>query len=433
MNFFTCSLTLLLAASATANPFAPKVTKNTAKRNYVGRLLKGAKATANSQIRKLDEQDEQEVDITGYSLKFEKCQFVKQYDDEAAEDEDMGTVLATKRFIIFRLCPNGACSTCNYGFGEYIVDMDTYLESTVEYMQEQQEDYCQACDECGQDEEEEEEEEEGDEDEDRRRKLSRRRKLAVDCDTCYDECQNIENMEENGYLDASEYTECQNIYEDEDTGVVYYAGAMCASSGTKIKIGLFTDEYCSVQDESGLNIESLLQDDNDDGVTMQLSYHLLKKVVAEDECVADCLQVDENEDENDDGEEKEAETAEVCQQLYEAAGKCESSNGFDNGIDYSNYNGEDGWSYANQMAQEELVCDFMSSLVAGTYDQSGEIVVAGGRSTESGGVKVTSGQKVSLSLFILGTAGLAGYAVMLHSQLTQGAKADLSNQGGAMA
>jgi hypothetical protein len=42
-------------------------------------------------------------------------------------------------------------------------------------------------------------------------------------------------------------------------------------------------------------------------------------------------------------------------------------------------------------------------------------------------------QKFSLTFFILGSVGLAGYAAMMHSQLTKGAKADLSRQGGAMA
>jgi len=424
MQILASTAALLFAASAAANPFAPKVTKNTAKRNYVGRLLKGAKQTSNSQLRKLDgNNDEQEADITGYSLKFEKCQFVKQYDDEAAENEEGGTVLATKRFVIFRLCPNGACSTCESNFGEYIVDMETYLESTLQFKEEEQENYCQSCEECANDDAAEEDADEGDE--------RKRRKLAADCSTCYDECQNIENMEDNGYVDAGEYIECQQIYENENTGVAYYAGATCASSGSRIKIGLFYDEDCSIMDTSGADVESYLQ--NNDGYNMKLSYHLLKQVSHSDVCVADCLQVDEDEGDDDDGEEKEAEVAEVCQELYEAAGKCESAYGFDNGIDYSNYDGGDGWSYANQVAQEELVCDFMSSLKAGTYDETGEIVVSGGRSSDSGGVKTTGGQKFALTFFILGSMGLAGYATMLHGSLTKGAKADLSAQGGAMA
>lgn len=414
MKVFTSAITLFFAVSASANPFAPKVTKNTAKSNYVGRLLKGAKATANSQLRKLDE-DEQEVDITGHSIKFEKCQFVKQYDEDAAENEDSGTVLATKRFVIFRLCPNGACSTCNYNYGEYIVDMESYLEATLEYKQGKQEDYCTACEECGQDDDEADE-------------GGRRRRLEVNCNTCYNQCQNIENMEDNGYLDAAEYIECQKVYENENNGKVYYAGAVCASSGSRIKIGLFYDENCSVMYENA-DIESYLK--NDDGYNMKLSYHLLKQVFPEDECVADCLYVDDYED-DDGNDDAEKETAEVCQQLYESAGKCEEAHGFDNGINYEYYNG-DNWSYANQVAQEELICDFISLLQSGTYDQSGEIDVSGGRTTESDGTKTTGGQKFALTFFIIGTVGLAGYGVVLHNQLTKSAKADLSRQGGAMA
>jgi hypothetical protein len=156
---------------------------------------------------------------------------------------------------------------------------------------------------------------------------------------------------------------------------------------------------------------------------MKLSYHLLKQTFAEGECIASCLMEDEEQNDDDD---KAAEVNEVCEELYEAAGKCESSHGFADGIvDYDNYD--------NQVRNEELVCDFISSLKAGHYDQTGEIVVSGGRTTLGGGATTTGGQKFALTFFILGSVGLAGYAAMLHSQLTKGAKADLSRQGGAMA
>merc|ERR1712238_129401 len=154
--------------------------------------------------------EEQEIDLSGYTVKYVKCQFVKSYDDELAEDEEAGTVLATNRFIIFRLCPS---ESCTYNYGEYLVDMDAYLESAVEYHQEQQE---------------------------------------VSCDTCVDECNDIANMEDNGYVDASNFVQCQQIAEQDD-GTAYYAGAMCANSGAKIKIGVFSDEDCS-QPESGLSV-----------------------------------------------------------------------------------------------------------------------------------------------------------------------------------
>jgi len=151
---------------------------------------------------------------------------------------------------------------------------------------------------------------------------------------------------------------------------------------------------------------------------MKLSYHLLKQAFPESDCVASCLQQD---DDN-----QAAQSAEICQELYEQAGKCESTHGFQNGY-VSNQN------YDNQVQNEALVCDFISSISAGHYDQTGDIVIKGGRTTLRGGMSTSGGQKFALTFFILGSVGLAGYAAMLHQQLTKGAKADLSRQGGAMA
>lgn len=414
------SVTLLFTALgySNANPFAPKVSRNTAKGRMNAKLTRKAKT-----LRKLDGQEEQEVDLTGYSMKFEKCQFVKQYgDEEDGGGEDRDTILSTKRFVIFRMCPDSSCSSCNYNYGEYIVDMETYLEATLGYKQEVQEEYCETCNQCYEWAAEQAENEANGEDEDEEEDEEAAMCQYIDVNSCYAECQNIENMEDNGYMDASEFTECQQLDYEDNYGNVYYAGAMCASSGSRIKIGVFLDEECSIYDSSK-DIESYLQ--NDDGYNMKLSYHLLKQTFAEGECIANCLVEDDEQDNNGD-DEKEAEVNEVCEELYEAAGKCESSHGFEDGIvDYENYD--------NQVRNEELVCDFISSLKAGHYDQTGEIVVSGGRTTLGGGSTTTGGQKFALTFFILGSVGLAGYAAMLHSQLTKGAKADLSRQGGAMA
>jgi len=404
------------AAAGKKNPFAPKVTRNTAKGHMNAKIMGAA-----TPIRKL-EQEEQEVDLTGYSIKFEKCQFVKQYDAEEGGGEENDSILSTKRFVIFRLCPDSSCSSCNYNYGEYLIDMETYLEATLEFKNEQQENYCQTCNQCVEwaaEEAENDDQNGNDEENDEAWKCQN-----INTNSCYEECQNIENMEENGYMDASEFVECQQLDYEDNYGNQFFAGAMCASSGTRIKIGIFTDEDCSNYDSS-LEVENYLQ--NGDGYNMKLSYHLLKQTFASDECVASCLQEDEDQNQqNDDEDEKEPETAEVCENLYEAAGKCEKNHGFESQIvNYENYD--------NQVRNEELVCDFISSLQAGHYDQTGEIVVNGGRTTMGGGSATTGGQKFALTFFILGSVGLAGYAAMLHSQLTKGAKADLSRQGGAMA
>ena len=102
------------AVVASANQFGPIVSSRYAESNYINQLMRGATV-----IRGLQEQEEQnaeaayQVDISSYSIKFQKCQFVKSYDDNLAMNEDSESVLATKRFVVFRLCPNHSCSSCN--------------------------------------------------------------------------------------------------------------------------------------------------------------------------------------------------------------------------------------------------------------------------------------------------------------------------------
>ena len=62
-------------------------------------------------------------------------------------------------------------------------------------------------------------------------------------------------MEENHYIDTTEFLNYQQIYydggdDDNKDANALYAGLMCASSGQKIKIGVFTDDQCMFLDES---------------------------------------------------------------------------------------------------------------------------------------------------------------------------------------
>lgn len=407
-RFVNLALSVVLAAgavSATPFPLTRPQTSNNIRAKKLSKLM--SKAVPHG--RRLDE-DADEIDLSDYSVKFEKCQVVKQWSaEEDGGGEDVDDVLQTNRFIIFRLCPSKYGSSCSSNYGEYLVDLETYLESTVEYLQEQQEAMCEACqDACEQDEEEE------DEDGRKKRELSqwaRRHLEDIDCDSCVDECDKIENMENNGYLEATDYAVCQqlDIEADDDNAPEYWAAAMCASSGEKIKIGVFSDEECT-QHQSSVYVDDYLNG-------FKLSHALLKSVYAGSNIA--CSYYDEDEGAYEENE--------MCMNLYEAAAKCESDHNFQNGYVYEDENG-------NQAKNEEVVCDFISSLKSGAYDAtSGEIALKGKNSVYGGGQKATGGQKFALVVLILGTIGLAVFAASLHSQLTKGGKADLSKQGGQMA
>jgi len=402
----------LVSAKISSQPKSP----NTAEGKYASQLMRGAKPTKNSQLgRRLE--DYYEVDISQYSVKFQKCQFVKSYDDDLAADEDMTTVLATKRFIVFRLCPDNNCNSCNYGYGEYLVDLETYLAATVDYQQESQQEMCDACqNNCNFDDDANNDDGANENDDGNAQRHLAYYTYGVDCATCYDDCMKIENMENNGYRDATDFLECSLVHdpEDDDKGALY-AGPMCASSGFKINIGVFTDQYCSILDE-GKDVDDYLM--NEDGTQAKLSHALLKTVYSDGSCVS-CAASNNG---NDDG--NAGNVNNMCEELYQESAKCENSHGFDNG--YASYNND------YQLAQEESVCDFIDSIKAGSYDEYGEIVVTGANLSSSG-TTTTSGQKLALSFFIFGTIGLAFYAGKLHRQLTKGFGIGLAGQGGTLA
>merc|ERR1712151_691848 len=103
MFFHIGSLVLVaIVAVGSSKPFEGKISPEVSNNAYISRLMQGAHPTNGSQLRQLD-QNGNEVDISSYSLKFQRCQFDKAYDDELAENEDAETVLATKHFVVFRL------------------------------------------------------------------------------------------------------------------------------------------------------------------------------------------------------------------------------------------------------------------------------------------------------------------------------------------
>lgn len=356
-----------------------------------------------------------DIDLTAYSLRFEKCQFVKAYDQNLA-DAGASTVLATQRFVLFRLCPSGSCTKCNSKYGEYMIDMSTYLSTAVDYRKQEQEDMCTACQQNCQYYSNQNNYYNND---NARRLAASSSYSSTDCASCTSACNKIQNMEANYYLDATNFINCQKISDNYNGyGAALYAGPICASQGSKIKIGVFTDADCMFLDASK-DVESYLADENGNG--MKLSHALLKTTYD----TTDCIRCTESV--SDGNGYYTSQTKQVCGTLYSSSAKCESKHGFAALTSNQYYNAN------NQVENESLVCDLISSLKSGTYSQEGEIVVGGSRLYSSGSSSTTGGQKFALTFFIIGTVGLAVYAAMLHSQLIRGGRANLASQGGAMA
>ena len=401
--------------SATATTTAANSVNPTTTINYISKLLQRAAPSSTSRIEKrsLFENhivehvlENNPTDISNFSLRFEKCQFVKEYDDGLAahvKSSHSGTVLAKEDFVIFRLCPsNDSChDSCSKDFGEYVVPLEDYLQETVSYQQHLQEEMCETCNEnCGYE-----------------------NSLKADCDLCVNKCQMVEEMETNGYIDATEFINCQMIFDplDDDLTPVY-AGPVCANNGSKIKIGVFHDEECKIEIPDGYVEEYLT---NRKGQHMKLSHALLKTVYGRNNCIS-CRNPEQQQ-----ANENSNKVLNLCQSLYRDSAKCEKPHGFANGMSvhevYKN----------NQLAQEDTVCDFVETLKGekalskeheifvqkdnskptNPTTRSGQWMAQKGGNGPPTNSSTTKGQWLALCISIVASLGLAGAAILLRSNL----------------
>jgi len=287
------SLSLLLSTlvvSANARKLISKVDSIKAKSKAGRKLL--------SKARRLDE--DQEVDyswLPGYTFQFQKCYQWEAYGREENENKE--------KAIVFRACPQGDCSSnCKYG-ADYIVQLIDYVQAYTEardnlrqYNCEMVEENCE-CDDDQQDDE---------------------ACLA----NCYAEAGLNYCQDEEDEFDVEDYADCAQLEMnndnnrrklDEDEG--YYGGLYCSDDGEAVHMGIFSDEECSTRVSSSIYYQAT-------GSALPYS----SKSVIGSGCVS-CLNpyYEDGDDDNDNVDEQ---INEMCAEVYEQAGKCET----DLNIDY---------------------------------------------------------------------------------------------------
>jgi len=281
-----------------------------------------------SKARKLEQEEEEEVDFTwvaNYSLKFQGCHHMQQWNDEAdGQDEPY---IMTKRLVRFRLCPSDSCTIedaggCDSGYGDYIIDMNEFVEAYWQNKMQLQEIDCQnnCQDDC--------------------ENADNKEYCEYDCfadlgmDYCNDKNPYEDDAaEEEEEFNVEEYLECgafdipeeeRRKLEDEEE-IEYFLGPYCSDQGGKIYLGVFTDEACT-------NFAN-----NEDGTFSHLDFYksvtgkslpYSEETLIDSSCVT-CLEPQDNDDDQD-----EDEVTEMCEMLYQDSGKCESSLG----VKYPNEN-----------------------------------------------------------------------------------------------
>lgn len=169
-----------------------------------------------------------------------------------------------------------------------------------------------------------------------------------------------------------------------------FVGPYCTANGKNIYLGTFMDERCSYAAP--------------DGTYEKLNYGNSLPYASTNLIDNDCISCKEPQDQNDQNngdKEDEDEVLEICERLYEDAGKCES--GLADGVTY----------YPNTYG-----CDFISTLKA-----------PGKMSSSKSNV---SAAKVFAGLFAITTVAFGAVAYYLH-QKSRRANVKLSSGEGAMA
>jgi len=388
--FFTlASVPYALAAFSEARPDS----SNNGKNKFISDLVNNAKV-----IRRLEDGGNGDDayssrDLSSYSLKFDRCQFIKAYDNDLAANGNAETVLSTKSYVTFKICPSESCgNSYGSGCGDYVIDMETYLNYAGAYYANDVANTCNACDNnCEVD------------DVYGYGKYANyngnRRLDGTDCNSCLPMCYLYENFGGNGYVDAMDYTECVAAAVD-DEGTQLYVGPSCVSNGHKIKMAVFEDQYCSISSDK--SVEKVLG--------YKVSDLVLSKISSKK-----CVSCDASSDDDAGGN-----GVDICSSVYSYSAKCEVD------MDYSELSG-------NEATNEDSVCNFINVVNSGTYDQSGEIYLGDGVITKvSGGIEASGAQKFFLTFFLLASLALGVYAYVLFGLVRRRTnKVSLSSQEGA--
>jgi len=312
------------------------------------RLLASATRTDGRPARSLEDYSAYSH-IAQYSIQFQGCHHVQQWNSENYYEDEIRVL--TKRLVRFRLIPYADCKVvpawAGYletvknsvgqfdDFGEYIIDLNEFVYSYLVALSEGAgsgdglscDDYGEACEEtCGND--------NGNDDAD---SCMTQCYEFYSCDTDDAAADDADDANAEDKIDALDYAQCAQIdyepyddaaYDDDDDDGEYYVGPFCANHGAEIQMGLFSDDTCTTtaRCNGGASRGATCYEE-----VMGVALPYSDASIVQDPCIT-CSQ---NyvalsrlaEQEADSGVEVQYEfgyTRDVCANLYDASGKCES-------------------------------------------------------------------------------------------------------------
>jgi len=201
--------------------------------------------------------------LSQYVIKFQRCHDVLQWNNRGNEAND-DSIMCRVHLARFRLCPQNTCypntnEGCVSDFGDYVVGLNTFIESYFESKEQVKEYNCENLKEnvCGCDVDDGDDEEclyscynnasmtyciDDDNDQEYNNEEYAKCKeveLGGDDDGYYGDDQNNDARRSRRQLEDAEAEENQ-----------YFTGAYCANAGLEVRMGLFTDDECTFKSET---------------------------------------------------------------------------------------------------------------------------------------------------------------------------------------
>ena len=227
-----------LAAVSAAAVSAPAHAGAAAQSSASGATLLKANPLASKSMDSLNVRRlEDGMNFYNSNIQYGRCHRVnvQENNDDDAGQNYYGGSYRTKSvaFASFFVCGDnnkGTCGSCDYST-EYVMGLDDYLQSTVQFMTN----YCEACDnQCRR-----RLEDEGDNDDDNGGGA------VADCNSCANVCANYP-----GGGDEADYLDCQASYVDNNGDQLYSAPTCDADTGDLI-VDMFYDDECQIKHSVG--------------------------------------------------------------------------------------------------------------------------------------------------------------------------------------
>uniref|UniRef100_A0A7S2L4H5 Uncharacterized protein n=1 Tax=Leptocylindrus danicus TaxID=163516 RepID=A0A7S2L4H5_9STRA len=378
-------------------------------------------------------------DATAYSLKYTRCQNIEYFNEYAAGNnywnqyynnnaQTSDSLISTKSFAVFRLCPAGSCSANSYGcssnYGEYMVELSSFLNAMQEYKELKQEHYCDYCKACVKQQQYYDNSANNDDG-------GNNNNYFQPC-ADYSRCQYYENScgdnddNDNDKYAPSNYFNCvQEVgYDSNGQAVALYIGPVCDDTG--ITLGLFYDNQCSQYAGDQFSLSSFASNvatavsaagSGSNSNSME-EYYDNGCVRCKFSKMPFYYNNDNNNDDNND------DVLDLCNDLYTYSAKCEDHLTAQR---YGYYTYGANMNFASE-AQRTTACNFIGNVARGSYNERGRVYLdqksynmQQGYHTEPT-VQVSAVQTFWLTVLIVGCVGMAGLAMRLHRSIVNANK-----------